>query len=44
LILEEAENLYNKSTTELTDGVMAAAAVAIREPSLPLPAYNNNRN
>ena len=44
LILEEAEKLYNKLMIELTNRVMAGAAVAIREPSLPLPAYNNNRN
>ena len=44
LILEGAEKLYNKLMIELTNRVMAGAAVAIREPSLPLPAYNNNRN
>jgi hypothetical protein len=30
LILEEAEKLYNKLTTELTNRVMAARAAAIR--------------
>jgi hypothetical protein len=44
LILEDSEKLYNKLMIELTNRVMAGAAVAIREPSLPLPAYNNNRN
>jgi hypothetical protein len=38
LILEEAEELYNKLTTELTNSVIAAAA--IMESSLP-PANNN---
>jgi hypothetical protein len=32
LILEEAEKLYNKLTTELTNRVMAAKAVGIRAP------------
>ena len=41
LILEEAEKVYNKLTTELTDKVMAAAdATAIRPSSLPTA---NNR-
>jgi hypothetical protein len=43
LILEEAEKLYNKLMTELTNRVMAATAT-IRESSLLLPTYNNNRN
>jgi hypothetical protein len=29
LILEEAEKIYNKLTTELTNRIMAAAATAI---------------
>jgi hypothetical protein len=43
LILEESEKLYNKLTTELTNKVITATAT-IMESSLPLPAYNNNRN
>jgi transposase len=43
LILEESEKLYNKLITELTNRVITAAAT-IRESSLPLPTYNNNRN
>jgi transposase len=43
LILEEAERLYNKLTTELTNWSIAATAT-IRESSLPLPTHNNNRN
>ena len=43
LILEEAEKLYNKLTTELTNRVITATAT-IRESSLPLPTNNNNRN
>jgi hypothetical protein len=43
LILEEAEKLYNKLTTELTDRVITATAT-ISESSLPLPTHNNNRN
>jgi hypothetical protein len=43
LILEEAEKLYNKLTTELTNWSIAAT-VTIRESSLPLPTHNNNRN
>jgi hypothetical protein len=35
LILEESEKLYNKLTRELTNGVIAATAVAIRASSLP---------
>ncbi|HET6799634.1 MAG TPA: hypothetical protein VFH25_03650 [Nitrososphaeraceae archaeon] len=44
LILEEAEKLYNKLTTELTNKVIAVAAAAIKESSLSLPTYYNNRN
>ena len=44
LILEEAEKLYNELITELTDRITAATAATIRESSLPLPTYNNNRN
>jgi hypothetical protein len=43
LILEEAEKLYNKLITEFTNRVMTATA-PIRESSLSLPSYNNNRN
>jgi hypothetical protein len=43
LILEETEELYNKLTTELTNRVIGATAT-IRESSLPLPSYDNNRN
>jgi hypothetical protein len=35
LIVEEAEKFYNKLTRELTNGVIAATAVAIRASSLP---------
>ncbi len=42
LIVEEAEKLHNKLTTELTNRVTAAAASS-RESSLPLPANNNNQ-
>jgi hypothetical protein len=50
LILDEAEKLYNKLTTELTNRIMAAAAdaTAIRASSLPTAnnrqklAYKNN--
>jgi hypothetical protein len=41
LILEEAEKLYNKFTTELRDRVMAAASAAMMISSLP--TANNNR-
>jgi hypothetical protein len=40
-ILREAEKLYNKLTTELTNWSIAATAT-IRESSLPLPTHNNN--
>ena len=43
LILEEAEKLYNKLTTKLTNEIMAAAA-AIRASSLPSPANNTTGN
>ncbi len=43
LILEEPEKLYNKLIMELTNRVITAT-VTIRESSLPLPTYNNNRN
>jgi hypothetical protein len=41
LILEEAEKIYNKLITKLTDSAIAAAA-AIRV-SLPLSGNNNNQ-
>jgi hypothetical protein len=43
LILEESEKLYNKLITEFTNRFITATA-DIRESSLPLPTYNNNRN
>ena len=43
VILEEAEKIYNKLTTKLTNDVIAAAA-AIRASSLPLPVTNNRQN
>jgi hypothetical protein len=44
LILEEAEKLYNKLTTEFTNRIIASTAVAIKASSLPpLPSANNNR-
>jgi hypothetical protein len=42
LILEEAEKLYNKLITELTNRIMAAAA-DIRASSLPVLGNNNNK-
>jgi hypothetical protein len=42
LILDEAEKLYNKLTTELTNRVMAAAASS-RISSLPSQGHNNNQ-
>jgi hypothetical protein len=39
LILEEAEKLYSKLTTELTNRVIAATA-AMRASSLPTPSEN----
>jgi hypothetical protein len=44
VILEEAEKLYNKLTTKLTNTIIAATAVSIRESSLPLSTHNNNSN
>jgi hypothetical protein len=44
LILEEAEKLYNKLTTELTNRVIAASvAAAIRVSSLPSAGNTNNQ-
>jgi hypothetical protein len=43
LILEEAEKLYNKLKTKLTNEIIAAT-VPLRESPLSLPSYNNNRN
>jgi hypothetical protein len=44
LIIEEAEKLNSKLTTELTNSsVISAAAVAIKA-SLLLPTHNNSRN
>jgi hypothetical protein len=43
LILEEAEKIYNQLITELTNKAITASAT-IRESSLSLPSYNNNRN
>jgi hypothetical protein len=43
LILEEAEKLYNKLTTKLTNDIIVAAAAAMKTiSSLPLPSSNNN--
>jgi hypothetical protein len=44
LILEEAENLYNKLTTELTNSVITAAADATAIRASSLPTANNSRN
>ncbi len=44
LILEEAEKLYNKLITELTNRVIAAAAAAIRASQLPVPVTDNRHN
>jgi len=41
LILEEAEKLYNKLTTRLTNEVIAAS---IKASSLQSPDNNNNNN
>ena len=41
LILEETEKLYNKLTTEKTNGIMDAA---IRTSLLPLPLTNNSKS
>jgi hypothetical protein len=43
LILEGTEKLYNKLITELTNWSITATTT-IRESSLPLSTYNNNRN
>jgi len=43
LILEEAEKLYNGLITELINWSITATET-IRESSLSLPSYNNNRN
>src|SRR5215203_2230287 len=40
LILEEAEKLYNKLRTEMTNRIMAADATSIRASSLPSPDNN----
>jgi hypothetical protein len=43
LILEEAEKLYNKLTTELTNSFITAAATAMKTiSSLPLPLSSSN--
>jgi hypothetical protein len=45
LILEEAEKIYNKLTTELTNRfITTAAAAAIKESSLLLTVTNNRQN
>jgi hypothetical protein len=41
LIVEEAEKLYNKLITKLTNRFITATAT-IMESSLPLPTYNNS--
>jgi hypothetical protein len=43
LILEEAEKLYNKLITELTNRIIATAAEDIWALSLPLSANINNQ-
>ena len=43
LILEEAEKLYNKLTTKLTNSVIAAAAADIEASSLP-PSLNRKND
>ena len=43
LILVESEKLYNKLITEFTNWSITATAT-IRESSLPLPTYSDNRN
>jgi hypothetical protein len=43
LILQEAEKIYNKLTTELTNRVIAASAV-MKIPSLQRPDNNNRQN
>jgi hypothetical protein len=44
LILEEAEKLYNKLRTEMTNRIMAADATSIRASSLPSPDNNTTGN
>jgi phosphoribosyl-ATP pyrophosphohydrolase len=41
VILEEAEKLYNKLTTELTNRIMAAAADVTAIGASSLPTANN---
>ena len=43
LILKEAQKLYNKLTTELTNRAIAAAEAGIRATSLPSLANNNEQ-
>jgi hypothetical protein len=43
LILEESEKLYNILMIKLINRVITESAT-IKESSLPLPSYNNNRN
>jgi hypothetical protein len=40
LILEEAEKLYNKLTTELKNSIMVAASEAMKISSLPSSGNN----
>jgi hypothetical protein len=44
LILEEAEKLYNKLRTEMTNRIRAADATSIRASSLPSPDNNTTGN
>ena len=47
LVLEEAEKLYNKLMTKLTNEIIAAATAAMKTISslpLPLPLSNNMQN
>jgi hypothetical protein len=44
VLLEEAEKLYNKLTTELTNSVITAKAVAIRTAPSLLSVTNNSQN
>jgi hypothetical protein len=44
LILEEAEKLYNKLTTKLTNEIIIAAAAAMKTLSLPLPLSSSNKS
>ncbi|HZA68975.1 MAG TPA: hypothetical protein VE548_04690 [Nitrososphaeraceae archaeon] len=43
LILEETEKFYNKLTTKLTNGIIAASTT-IRKSLLTLPPTNNRKN